>query len=278
VTLKFAADIELFATATESFLLINEAANGLILGITSVLRDEPGRAETLAMLYSGDRIVSAALQAHGANLILTKFPEEGLLHLASALRARGADFPGVVGPGEEAERFARLWSEATGRRHVLGMNQMIYQLTRVIPPAHAEGCPRPARMEEIDAIAGWLEDFRAESLPFENSPPGRSRAMAEKRVAAGEIFVWEQGGKPVSMAGISGPTRNGIRVNAVFTPKIWRRRGLASALVAELSQLMLGRGRKFCCLYADLANPTSNQIYQRLGYKPVCDSRHYVFL
>ena len=44
-----------------------------------------------------------------------------------------------------------------------------------------------------------------------------------------------------------------------------------------MSQKLLGEGRKFCFLYTDLANPTSNAIYQRLGYQPVSDSMHITF-
>lgn len=45
----------------------------------------------------------------------------------------------------------------------------------------------------------------------------------------------------------------------------------ASACVAALSQLILDEGKEFCTLFTDLANPTSNHIYQQIGYRPVCD-------
>jgi uncharacterized protein len=34
---------------------------------------------------------------------------------------------------------------------------------------------------------------------------------------------------------------------------------------------------RYCCLYTDLANPTSNAIYYRIGYRPVCDAAEYFF-
>ena len=51
----------------------------------------------------------------------------------------------------------------------------------------------------------------------------------------------------------------------------FRGRGYASNCVAALTQKMLDQGRKFCFLYTDLSNPTSNKIYQQIGYRPVCD-------
>ena len=51
----------------------------------------------------------------------------------------------------------------------------------------------------------------------------------------------------------------------------------AGAVTAATSRLQLDRGRRFCFLYTDLANPTSNAIYLRIGYEPVCDSRELAF-
>lgn len=82
---------------------------------------------------------------------------------------------------------------------------------------------------------------------------------------------------PVAMAGVSGRTPSGARVGAVYTPPDRRRRGYASALVATLSQAQLDAGARFCFLFTDLANPTSNKIYQDIGYEPVCDVDEYRF-
>ena len=77
--------------------------------------------------------------------------------------------------------------------------------------------------------------------------------------------------------GFGGPTPNGIRIGPVYTPPELRGRGYASALTAQVSQLQLDRGKRFCFLYTDLANPTSNAIYRRIGYERVCDSRELAF-
>ena len=42
--------------------------------------------------------------------------------------------------------------------------------------------------------------------------------------------------------------------------------------MAQVSREMLAHGRRFCFLYTDMANPTSNAIYQRIGYRLVCGS------
>jgi hypothetical protein len=63
----------------------------------------------------------------------------------------------------------------------------------------------------------------------------------------------------------------------VFTPSHLRRRGYATSCVAAITQRMLDSGKKFCCLYTDLANPTSNSIYQMIGYQPTCDVQDWIF-
>jgi predicted GNAT family acetyltransferase len=79
------------------------------------------------------------------------------------------------------------------------------------------------------------------------------------------------------MAEHRGETPSGVRISYVFTPQEFRGRGYASALVAQLSQKMLDSGKRFCFLYTDVANPTSNRIYHKIGYRPVCDAIHHLF-
>jgi predicted GNAT family acetyltransferase len=96
-----------------------------------------------------------------------------------------------------------------------------------------------------------------------------------------EVWLWEDGPEdgraPVCMVGAGSPTRNGVRIGAVYTPPERRGRGYASALVAHVSASLLAAGRRFCTLYTDLDNPTSNRLYRRIGYRPVADVLHLRF-
>ena len=73
------------------------------------------------------------------------------------------------------------------------------------------------------------------------------------------------------MAGSSRGTPNGATISAVYTPPEHRGNGYASACVAALSQWLLDDGKHFCTLYTDLSNPTSNKIYQNVGYHRIAD-------
>jgi predicted GNAT family acetyltransferase len=114
-------------------------------------------------------------------------------------------------------------------------------------------------------------------VSFIELSPEEELKNAEKRVLEGKTYFWIRDTMPVCMAAQARPTANGIAINGVFTPAEHRCRGYASALVAAVSQMSLDSGKKFCTLYTDLDNPTSNSIYQKIGYKPVGDSTVYRF-
>ena len=95
---------------------------------------------------------------------------------------------------------------------------------------------------------------------------------------AGRVaYLWEDAGEVVAFAGVGGQTPRGIRIGPVYTPPDRRGRGYASNLVAAVTQLQLDSGRRFCFLFTNLANPTSNHIYQAIGYAPVVDVDLYRF-
>lgn len=66
-------------------------------------------------------------------------------------------------------------------------------------------------------------------------------------------------------------------IGMVYTPPYFRKSGYASSCVAQVSKLVLDMGYKYASLFTNLANPISNSIYQKIGYKPICDYNELVF-
>ncbi len=64
-------------------------------------------------------------------------------------------------------------------------------------------------------------------------------------------------------------------IGPVYTPKEFRKKGYASALVASVSEKFLEMGKK-PMLMTDLANPISNHIYMEIGFKPFFDVNIWV--
>ena len=151
--------------------------------------------------------------------------------------------------------------------------ERIYRLTSVrLPSGPPLGDMRSVQPSDRSLLIEWFAAFAIDT----NDPDPIDPAAAADRLIAGEssalgLYLWEVDGEPRSMAGHSGPTPRGMRVGPVYTPPDQRRHGYAGALVAALSQRLLDGGREFCFLFTDLANPTSNHVYQEIGYEPVCD-------
>jgi predicted GNAT family acetyltransferase len=125
----------------------------------------------------------------------------------------------------------------------------------------------------VEWFAALVKEAQGEAASAQGA--GR-RIDAFLDVVTNGVHLWEDG-NPVSMAGHTGPTPNGIQINLVYTPPEHRRCGYASACVAALSQLQLDQGRKFCFLVAHLANPTSNHTYQTISYEAVGHQDEYRF-
>ena len=148
--------------------------------------------------------------------------------------------------------------------------QGIYELREVTPPRRPSGAMRLATSEDLALATDWAAAF---SDDVDHAVPGEPRARAQRLVRrnidSASLHMWEVDGEVRSMAAARGPTPHGIRISLVYTPPEHRGNGYASALVAELSQHLLDRGRDFVFLFTDLANPTSNHIYREVGFRKV---------
>jgi predicted GNAT family acetyltransferase len=251
----------------------------LILGLAMRLVNEPlayGSLPYLAAVTDAQRPTLAALMTPPHNLILTSEGEdlaEGLDLLARDLIAKGLPVPGVQATPIAAAAFAGAWTRLTGAASRLGISLRLYELREVLFPHYSSGGLRVAAEDDAELVIAWMEAFHREAVPGEAPPQAE---MTKRRIAAGDAFLWDDGGA-VSMAFKSRPTQHGISVGPVYTPPEFRRRGYATACVAALSQRLLEGGFAYCTLFTDLGNPTSNNIYRQIGYRPVCDFRQIEF-
>ncbi len=268
------------------FLLKNEAENNLILGLAHEVKNPHSRYTDYYLASVEDhagQILAILFRTPPHNLLLshltTTKSDAVLQFIAKQAKAEFGQLPGVIGSMPFAEDFAKLWKDLTGQDYHMHMSQRIYALTEVVFPQGIAGNMRAIVEEDRPVLQTWFRDFMIDAMD-EEPPAEETQKQVERRFVGGDdvgLVIWEVAGEPVSMAGFSGPTPNGIRVNAVYTPPDQRRKGYATACVAELSQMLLDKGHTLCFLYTDLSNPTSNSIYQKIGYRPVCDAAHISF-
>lgn len=259
-----------FLERAEPFLLRSEAENNLILGIAARFRNAGVSSPDgyfVTVEQAGD-VVGCAFRTPPMKLGLTRMPAAAAHALAAELAIADPDIDAVLGPDETARAFAQVWCARSGRRAREGMRQRIYQTDHVRPPANPPpGVLRPATGADRDLMVEWLAAFSREADLTIGDPGRHVDDWIRRRVA----WLWVDG-EPRAMAGRSGETRNGARVGFVYTPPAYRGRGYASACTAAVTRECFAAGFRFCYLYTDLANPTSNRIYQRMGYQPVSDA------
>jgi uncharacterized protein len=271
-------DLQRYCVAVLPFLEMDEAENSLFCGTLISLKTHPlAQPSFMAEVTRNGETIGAAFYSE-INLIVTRDLEPAIRNLCESLKARHLDLPGVVGPAETAESFAAEWARVRSCGHFLTMDQGLYRLTEIQSAEEVSGNIRAMTARDIDLVGRWIQAFQVEALPNQVHDIAQSRENAQARVGKGMTFLWQVEERPAAMASLSRPTTHGISINAVYTPPEERRRGYATALVAAVSREGLRRGKDFCVLYTDLANATSNSIYQKIGYRFIARSRHYRFV
>ena len=278
MSVEHLTDAAAFLAAAEPLLLADEARHNLILGVAGVVRDRPGTYPEAHFWLARERgePVGAAMCTPPWNLALARPRSDDVLcELVETIDA----VPGVTAATPEVDAFAEQWCARRAREARLVVAQGIYALERVVLPPRPAGSCRDADERDRPLIRAWLRAFQDEALAHERYDDEGLERILDQRLGSphGVFCLWEDGGEPVSLAGAGARTPNGARVGPVYTPPERRGRGYATSLTAELSQRLLDEGSRFCFLYTDLANPTSNAIYERIGYVRVCESKELRF-
>jgi len=267
-----------FLSFAEPFLASREIQINLIWGIARSLPLSPADFDALrpflGAVTDGDRVVAVALRTPPRGLLLSQAPPEALDLLVAHFRKAGVALPGVFGENETAERFAARWCEAGDWQSRLDTRNRLYCLRSVKFSGEAPGACRPARLDELARCCGWYAEFEREAMP--RNPHRTPREFVERKIAEGLLWFWEDG-EPVTLVGHGRSTPHGASVAPVYTPPPLRRRGYATACVAAVTQMLLDHGKSWVSLYTNLANPTSNAIYRRIGYEPVEDQVQITF-
>ena len=272
-------DLEAFEAWAVPHLVEREAESNLELGILDGVRSGGfgGEPPLLATVEDGGGVLGVVLRTPPFGLLLSSaLPREGSVAVAEWLLGSddpAAAIPGVQGEQAVAAAFVEAWEAGGGPRMAVHRDERIYRLTEVrTPDSGPAGVMRALRVEDRGLVVGWYRAFAIDvNDPNPMDPDVAVDRLLSASTASLGLYLWEVDSEPRSMAGHSGPTPHGMRVGPVYTPPAERRRGYAGALVAALSQRLLDEGREFCFLFTDLANGTSNHIYQEIGYEPVCE-------
>ncbi|MFG2474107.1 GNAT family N-acetyltransferase [Streptomyces fagopyri] len=275
-------DVDAFLTRAGDFLRSRPALHTVPLTVTHALRTRGpstfgAQAPVFGLLERDGDVRAAFFRTPPHRLNVTALSEEDADSLAVRLADLGHDLPGVTADRDTAAAFAEAWQRRrTGVRAPLYRHDRLYRLdTPAVPGPVPPGRPRAAEDGDRGLLARWYGEF-AEAVGERTSRDADDWAAA--RIAYGGVILWEApGGTPVAMAGASPRIAGQVRVGPVYTPAPFRGRGYAGAATVEVGRAALASGVDEVLLFTDLSNPTSNGLYQRIGYRPVADFDVYDF-
>ena len=276
ISFKKYENAAVFLEATESLLLEKEAEYNLMLGICGMLKYEEHQTDkSYIAIYEDDKLIGA-VYVSPKNVVISALEEPVVKNLVDFVIGQKILVTGVVGPSLTSEAFARIYGQCNKMNYKLAMGQKMYKLEKVNLIEKSKGHSVLADESHIQVVSRWRHEFITESLPEQISTYESSIPVTAERIKQKEIYIWlDENNNSVSMNSVGRSTKNGICISLVYTPKHLRGLGYASSLVAEASQAMLDSGKKFCVLYTNAANPTSNKIYQNIGYTEIAKSKHF---
>lgn len=272
------ADPATFLGMAAGFLVANETVRNLPFSVARHCIDDPGRypgPNYFAVVAAPDGIEGVAVMTTPYLLQAFVEPGPGIPLLVDDLMTAAVHVPGVIGPAPSARAFAVAWSRHHAVRELRRHQLRAFELTAVTPAPPVPGTMRPAHDADLPTVQAWYRSFEREADLSDDED--KAAEHGARALRAGRVFLWDHGGA-VAQAALVGTTPRGVRIGMVYTPPAHRRHGYATALVGALSQQCLRKGRAFCCLFTDLANPVSNAIYPRVGYRPVADFEEIAFV
>ncbi|HEX5619306.1 MAG TPA: GNAT family N-acetyltransferase [Solirubrobacteraceae bacterium] len=269
---RFTDDPEAFAERVWDLLAADPARHTVSLTVAAAARsgfrwsDDP-------MLFGwyddGGEVRGAVSLTPPHELLLAEVPEGSLDELIAGLREQRAALPGVNGEVELVDRFVAAWAAGTPLRHRVTLRLRLFRLGTLVPPDPSPaGTARVATLDDLELAIRWLRGFEDETGVTRTNV----EAGARERLDDGRLWLWlNEAGEPASLAARTATAVGVSRVAPVYTPPEHRRRGYGAAITAAITADALERDAEHVVLFTDVENPTTNAIYQQIGFRPLGD-------
>jgi hypothetical protein len=257
-----------YLEASQQMLEERELENNLILGLCNAIIKKNLPAEDCVFInaYESGRLMSTSIDTIGRAIVSSSTEDtQSVKELAAYYRDQDIRLKGVFGEINPAIAFARFF----GCGFATDMTMIVHRLSRVNDLPVVPGSFRTAVNEDLVLIMDWTLRFKKEADPAYPMSRDENLKMVRSGIADRDFFLWIDKNVAVSMAAINRKTRNVGVVGYVYSPEEHRKKGYATALVQRLSEHILQSGFKYCGLFTDQANPTSNHIYHKIGYEPL---------
>ncbi|MCA9053297.1 MAG: GNAT family N-acetyltransferase [Planctomycetaceae bacterium] len=269
------ASVREFLDRASDYLGERETEHNLLLGVALALRDrEPDDAQVWLTVEQNAAVVGAVMRTPPHRPALSRMPADAASAVAGHFRTIGPPVSGVFGPAEEVRQFSDDYCEPGLHQTRLKLRLWLYRCDSPPPAPTVEVTLRSAVRGDQDQVRELLAGFHRDEV---SPPPEDLQAEAGRVIERGAVVAVDNADQPVCLAAIARRSPTGVVVAPVFTVTEQRRRGLASACVAELTRRQFDQGVSFCCLFANQQNETANSVYQKLGYSRVCEFEWWEF-
>jgi GNAT superfamily N-acetyltransferase len=267
-------DLEEFESRAGALLRSGPAEHTVALSICAALRSDLhtyGPGDPVFGWWQpadGAEATGALIRTPPHQALLGPLPDEAVQSLAELLAGGELGISEVSLRITREARFTDAWQRASGRAAEVAVRERLFRLGELTPRDPAPpGAARIADETDRELLIRWFTDFRRVIGVPEQDPS----TLVDRRIAAGNLLLWEVDGKPVSLAGHTAPQGGTGRIGPVYTPPEHERNGYGAAVTAAASSRVRSVGAEEVVLFTDLANPVSNSVYQRIGYLPVHD-------
>jgi predicted GNAT family acetyltransferase len=219
------------------------------------------------VVLEGDTVIGCACRTAPYKLTLSPMPSSAAVALAHAVSEADLEVPGLGGPQTVVE--AMLEALADPREQVVEMDDVVHVLGDFVPVVGVAGVARIATYADMNLLVPWFNQFRVDAeVPI----VGDVIPNVRSRLDLGGMWIWEVDYQPVAMAGhaqlVETPGGKVGRIGPVYTPLEHRRQGYGAAVTAAVVEALLPQCSTVM-LFADAHNPTSNAVYERLGFRVV---------
>ena len=286
---EFTTDPALFLAAAEQHLAADPVVTTVVATVTSRHRDErdagiappADRPQWWAVVRdAGGEVAGLAMRTARTPphpMFVLPMADEAALVLARAIHERGEAVGGLNGSLPAAQVCAGELARLQCDTLEVAQHTRLFELGELVPPIGVSGSLRAATPDDFHLAKEWVDRFMYDAdVQAGRDPAAHGREEIEpeelrRRIEQGSYWFWlDEAGERVHLTGANPPAFGVARIGPVYTPPEQRRKGYAGAAVAEVSQILLAAGARVC-LYTDQANPTSNGVYQAIGYRPVVD-------
>jgi predicted GNAT family acetyltransferase len=269
-----------FLKDCEHFLAIKESFHNLKLGIASSIIEN--KIETTEPLYFGikenNQLIGCALRSNiDRPLAITSLNFKSIEKLIHLLSNNKTTLHGIVGEIQTATQFRDQWISRNNQNFKLSIHLGVYEANAIKLP-QLKGKIIVGTENEMDIIFEFVKGFCEDCFPDKEHTNENIQKLCDRHIKNKSLYLLKnEYGEIVSMAAYTRGSQNGGTVSLVYTPKKLRGLGYGSLVTALVSNKILSE-KKFVSLFTDLTNPTSNSIYQKIGYKKIGENIHFDFV